>query len=64
MIGRSVPAGFQGIEINVRLDVTESVDPAQIKMLTTTAEQCCVVLQTLRSSVPVTTTFADKRRKA
>ena len=25
--------------------------------------KCCVVLQTLRSNVPVTTTFAGKRRK-
>jgi uncharacterized OsmC-like protein len=57
MVDRSVPAGFQGIEVDVRLRPAEGTDPARIRRLTLAAEQCCVFLGTLRSGVPVTTTF-------
>ncbi|SEP24064.1 Uncharacterized OsmC-related protein [Salinihabitans flavidus] len=63
MVDRTVPTGFQRIEVDVLLEVTEGVEPAQIKMLTSTAEQCCVVLQTLREGVPVTTTFREPTEK-
>jgi len=59
MVDRSVPAGFQRIEVDVRLEPAAGTDPAQIRMLTSAAEQCCVVLQTLRSGVPVTTRFSE-----
>ena len=57
MVDRNVPAGFQRIEVDVRIKAAEGTDPAQVKMLTTAAEQCCVVLQTLRSDVPIETNF-------
>jgi uncharacterized OsmC-like protein len=59
MVDRAVPAGFQRIEVDVRLGPADGADPAQVRMLTSTAEQCCVVLQTLRGDVPVKTTFHD-----
>lgn len=58
MVDRTVPAGFQGIDADVRLTPAEGTDPAQVRMLTSAAEQCCVVLQTLRGDVPVTTNFS------
>ena len=59
MVDRTVPAGFQGIDVDVRLIPAEGTDPAQVKMLTSAAEHCCVVLQTLRGDVPVTTNFSE-----
>ena len=59
MVDRAVPAGFQGIEVDVRLEPAAGSDPTQIKMLMSAAEQCCVVLQTLRGDVPVTTRCSD-----
>ena len=56
MVDRSVPAGFRRIEVGVQLEPGEAVDAARVGMLTATAERCCVVLQTLRGAVPVTTT--------
>src|SRR6056297_1599222 len=47
MVDRAVPTGFQRIEVDVHLEAAAGTDPAQIRMLTSTAEQCCVVLQTL-----------------
>lgn len=64
MVDRTVPAGFQRIDVDVRLKPAEGIDPARIKMLTSTAEQCCVVLQTLRGDVPVTTTFRESAESA
>lgn len=59
MVDRTVPAGFQGIDVDVRLIPAGGTDPAQVRMLTSAAEQCCVVLQTLRGDVPVTTNFSE-----
>ena len=64
MVDRAVPAGFQRIEVDVHLEPATGTDPAQIRMLTSAAEQCCVVLQTLRSDVPVTTSFGAPSEKA
>lgn len=64
MVDRAVPAGFQSIEVDVRLEAAEGVEPAQVKLLKSTAEQCCVVLQTLRGGVLVTTTFCEAAENA
>ena len=64
MVDRAVPAGFQRIEVDVRLEAAEGIDPARIGMLTSTAEQCCVVLQTLRGDVRVSTTFREPAENA
>lgn len=57
MVDPAVPAGFQKIEVDVRIQAGGDTDPARIGMLTSAAEKCCVVLQTLRSDVPVVTRF-------
>ena len=45
---RSVPVGFQGVDISVRMSGVEGVTEAQLDMLIKAAEQSCVLLQTLR----------------
>lgn len=64
MVERDVPSGFQRIDVDVRLQAGDGVDPASIGMLTAAAERCCVVLQTLRSDVPVRTRFSESRRES
>lgn len=59
MVDRDVPAGFQQIDVDVLISAGEGADPARIGMLTSAAERCCVVLQTLRSDVPVATRFRE-----
>jgi uncharacterized OsmC-like protein len=64
MVDRAVPAGFERIEVDISLNPAEETDPEQIGMLTSAAERCCVVLQTLRSDIPVTTTFSETAERA
>ena len=59
MVDRAVPTGFQRIEVDVRSESAAGADSTQFKMLTSAAEQCCVVLQTLRGDVPITTRFSE-----
>lgn len=59
MVARDVPSGFQRIDVDVRIKAGEGVDPASIGMLTAAAERCCVILQTLRSDIPVQTRFNE-----
>jgi len=59
MVDRTVPVGFQSIDVNVHLAPAKGTDPARVRMLTSKAEQCCVVLQSLRGDVPVSTRFGE-----
>ncbi len=59
MVDPSVPAGFQRIDAQVRITAKNDTDAARIKTLVATAERCCVVLQTLRSDVPVLTSVNE-----
>ena len=56
-IDKQVPVGFQAMRCCVRLGVKEGTDPQLLKKLQVLAERCCVVQQTLRSGVPIQTTF-------
>jgi uncharacterized OsmC-like protein len=58
MVDRQVPVGFQRIEVDVLVEGEVGTDPAQISKLTSAAERCCVVLQTLRSNIAVDTRFS------
>lgn len=60
MVDRDVPVGFQRIDVAVRLEAESGADPATIANLAARAEQCCVILQTLRGGVPVTTKFSEQ----
>lgn len=55
MVDTTVAVGFQHLHCDVRLVVPAGVDKRKIKVLTTGAEQCCVVFQTLRAGTRVTT---------
>jgi uncharacterized OsmC-like protein len=49
----AVPVGFQRMRCRVRLQAANEVDESKTRMLVTVAENCCVVLQTLRNGVAV-----------
>lgn len=55
MVDRSVPVGFQKMHCSVRLQPEGQVDAKTLQTLLRTAENCCVVLQTLRNGVNVST---------
>jgi uncharacterized OsmC-like protein len=57
VVDRQVPVGFQRIDVDVLIEAEGNTDPAQISRLTSVAERCCVVLQTLRSDIAVDTRF-------
>jgi uncharacterized OsmC-like protein len=48
-----VPMGLEGLECTVRLKTAEGTDPERVRRMLIEAEQCCIVLATLRRSVPV-----------
>jgi len=54
-IESTVPAGFQAMTCRVTLEPDGDVAAPQVAMLIAAAEQCCVVLNTLRGGVPVAT---------
>lgn len=49
----TVPAGFQAMTCRVTLEPDGDVAEPQVAMLIAAAEQCCVVLNTLRNGVSV-----------
>jgi uncharacterized OsmC-like protein len=49
----AVPVGFQRMRCRVRLQPRDEIDENKTRMLVTVAENCCVVLQTLRNGVTV-----------
>ena len=48
-----VPVAFQSFEVSVRLRAAPDTHPQRLRQLYRAAERACVVLQTLRSGVPV-----------
>jgi len=48
-----VPVGFQRMRCRVRLQAANAIDENKARMLVAVAENCCVVLQTLRNGVTV-----------
>lgn len=53
MVQRGVPVGFQRMHCIVLLTPSGDVDQDQLQGLLTAAENCCVVMQTLRNGVTV-----------
>lgn len=49
----AVPVGFQAIGVQVRLRAAPGTPPERLRQCCRAAERACVVLQTLRSGVPV-----------
>lgn len=52
-VAPDVPVGFQRMRLSVRLGLAPGTDPDRAEILRSAGEYCCVVLQTLRSGVPV-----------
>jgi uncharacterized OsmC-like protein len=55
----AVPVGFQRMRCRVRLDPRDGTDENKTRMLLSVAENCCVVLQTLRNGVTVEAELAS-----
>jgi len=55
MVDPAVPVGFQRLHCDGRLEVPIGTDGQRLKALMTSAERCCVVMQTLRQGIEVTT---------
>jgi uncharacterized OsmC-like protein len=58
-VSRDVPVGFQSIQCDIHLKAKEGTRPELLEKLKVTAEQCCVVQQTLRNPPRVQTNFTD-----
>lgn len=56
-IDRKVPVGFQKMECHVNFKTAEGTDPKLENMLKNASEYSCVNMNTLRSGVPITTSF-------
>jgi uncharacterized OsmC-like protein len=56
-IDPNVPVGFQSMHCKVQLRAKEGTNPELLERLRMAAEHCCIVLQTLRSGVPIQTEF-------
>lgn len=57
LVDRTVPVGFQSMQCHVDVQAAEGTNPQLMQKLLAAAEHSCVVLQTLRSGVPVETSF-------
>lgn len=53
VVEREVPVGFQSMECHIHIQGKKGTDPKHIQELLKAAEYSCVVIQTLRSGVPV-----------
>jgi uncharacterized OsmC-like protein len=54
LVSPEVRVGFKGMRLRVRLELADGTPPAHRSRLVQLAEQCCVVLDTLRDGVPIT----------
>jgi len=52
-VGPNVPVGFQRMRLNVQTRYAQGTQEHLVRKLQQAAEHCCIVLQTLRSGVPV-----------
>jgi uncharacterized OsmC-like protein len=55
MVDRDTPVGFTAMRCNVDLATAEGTPRAMTEGLIESAEHCCIVMNTLRGGVPVTT---------
>jgi uncharacterized OsmC-like protein len=52
-----VRVGFESIRCEVQITPAPDADPRRVAQVTEVAERCCVVLDTLRSGVPIEVEF-------
>ncbi|GAC1327310.1 MAG: OsmC family protein [Chloroflexota bacterium] len=60
-LARDVPIGLISIECETRVSVKDDGRPERVQRLLENAERYCVVLNTLRTGVPVSSSFSVKR---
>lgn len=59
LVDRTVPVGFQRIDVVARIEAAGSVESRKIDILLKAAEHSCVVIQTLRSGTDISVRLAD-----
>ena len=57
VVDRKVPVGFQKMKCRVNIKTADGTDPKMVDMLRAASEYSCVVMNTLRSGVPIETSF-------
>lgn len=55
MVDRQVPVGFQEMDCDIQIRAAEGTDPTALQTLISSAEHCCVNLQTLLAGLKVST---------
>ncbi len=58
LLSKDVPAGFRSIACKTRIAVKPGTPPELTAKLGQLAEQCCVIMSTLRACPPVATSFS------
>jgi len=53
MVSKTVPVGFQNINIDIFLEVDEIVNEFLTNKLFTATEHCCIIFQTLKQGIPI-----------
>lgn len=63
-VSKETPVGFQQMNVRVDLELAPGTRPKLKAKLVAAAEHCCVVLQTLRSGLPVTVELNEPDSRA
>ena len=58
MVDTSVPVGFQTMRCQISVELVEGTPHMMVEKFIEAAEQCCVVLQTLKAGVPIETSVS------
>ncbi len=61
-VATKVPVGFQRMRLNVQMRYSQGTQEHLVRKLQQAAEHCCIVLQTLRSGVPVEVNFEPAKQ--
>jgi len=61
VVDRKVPVGFQKMNCHVDIKTADGTDPKLESMLKAASEYSCVNMNTLRSGVPITTSFSGDK---
>ncbi|MCH2225196.1 MAG: OsmC family protein [Crocinitomicaceae bacterium] len=53
MVDKTVPVGFQSMEVYVEIEVDSSIQESDLKKLIWATERCCIIYQTLKPAIPI-----------
>ena len=53
MVDKTVPVGFQSMEVEVEIEVDSSIKEQVLEKLVGATEMCCIIYQTLKPAIPI-----------